>query len=128
MIDWKTTYARISFKQPAYSACGPFTAHRGRIQKFRETGHLKHLYRNELDKACFAHDASYSESKDLDRTISDKVLKDKAYEIARICGYDRYQWTLASMVCKFYDKKTRSGARATSKAEISVNQQLAAEH
>ena len=29
-----------------YSACGPFTKHRGRIQKFRETGHLKDLYRN----------------------------------------------------------------------------------
>ena len=26
-----------------YSACGPFTKHRERIQKFRETGHLKHL-------------------------------------------------------------------------------------
>ena len=36
-----------------------------RIQKFRETGNLKHLYRNELDKACFAHDAAYSASKGL---------------------------------------------------------------
>ena len=31
-----------------YSACGLFTKHRERIQKFRETGNLKHLYRNEL--------------------------------------------------------------------------------
>ena len=63
-----------------YSACGPFTKHCERIQKFRETGNLKHLYRNELYKACFAHDAAYSDSKDLaKRTISDKILKDRAY-------------------------------------------------
>ena len=57
----------LHLKQPGftYSACGPFTKHRERIQKFRETGNLKHLYRNELDKACFAHDAGYSESKKL---------------------------------------------------------------
>ena len=65
-------------KQPwfIYSACGLFTKNRERIQKFRETGNLKHLYRNELDKAFFAHNATYSESKDLaKRTISDKILK-----------------------------------------------------
>ena len=84
----------LHLKQPGftYSACGPFTKHRERIQKFRETGNLKHLYRNELDKACFAHDAAYSDSKDLaKRTISDKILKDRAYEIARNCKHDRYR-------------------------------------
>ena len=61
-----------------YSACEPFTKHRELIQKVRETGHLKHFYRNELDKACFAHDAAYSDSKDLTRrTISDETLRDK---------------------------------------------------
>ena len=42
-------------KQPGftYSACGPFTKHRERIQKFRKTGNLKHLYKNKSDKACF---------------------------------------------------------------------------
>ena len=65
-----------------YCACGPFTKHCERIQKFRETGNLKHLYRNKLDKAWFAHDVAYSDSKDLaKRTISDKTLKDGAYEI-----------------------------------------------
>ena len=74
-----------------YSACEPFTKDRERIQKFRETGKLKHLYRNELDKACFAHDAVYSDSKDLAKsTISDKTLKDRAYKIARNCNYDGY--------------------------------------
>ena len=74
----------LHLKQPGftYSPCGTFTKHRGRIQKFREIGNLKHLYRNELDKACFACDAAYSDGKDLaKRTISDKILKDRAYEI-----------------------------------------------
>ena len=35
----------------SYSACGPFTKNRERIHKFRETGNVKHLYRNELGKA-----------------------------------------------------------------------------
>ena len=88
---------KLHIKQPGftYSACGPFTKHRERIQKFRETGNLKHLYRNELGKACFDHDAVYSDSKDLaKRTISDKTLKDRAYEIARNCKYDVYQKAL----------------------------------
>ena len=51
---------------------------------FRETGSLKHLYRKALDKNCFAHDAVYSDSKDLAiRIISDKILKDRPYEFAR---------------------------------------------
>ena len=42
-------------------------------------GDLKHLYNNELHKACFAHDTTYPDSKDLaKRTISDKILKDRA--------------------------------------------------
>ena len=58
---------KLLLKQPefTYSTCGPFTKHRERIQKFTETDNLKQLYRNELDKACFANDAAYSDSKDL---------------------------------------------------------------
>ena len=49
------------------------------------------MYRNESDKACFVRDAGYSGSKDLaKRTISDKILRDRTYEIARNCGYDGY--------------------------------------
>ena len=63
----------LHYKQPGFthSACGSFTKHRERIKKFRETGSLKNLYRNELDKACFAHGAAYSDGKNLvKRTIS----------------------------------------------------------
>ena len=74
-----------------HHTCRPFTKHRGRIQKFRATGNLKHLYKNESGKACFAHDATHSNTRDLaKRTILDKILKDRAYEIARNCNYDGY--------------------------------------
>ena len=107
----------LHLKQPGftYSACESFTKHREGNQTFKETENLKHLYRNELDKACFAHNAAYSESKDLaKRTISKKVLKDRAYEIARNCKYDGYQKALASI--RFFDKKAGS--------EASVHEQL----
>ena len=88
-----------------YNASELFTKHSEIIQKFRETGNLKHIYKNELDKACFADDAAYSDSKDLSsRTISDKILKERAYKIAIIPQYDGYQRGLASMVYIFYDK------------------------
>ena len=109
-------------------ACGPFNKDRERIQKRRDTGDSKYLHRNESEKACFAHNAGYSDSKDLARrTISDKIWKDRAYEIARNCGYDGYQRALASMVYKVFDKKTGSGAIAINKAGISVTEQLAKE-
>ena len=75
----------LHLKQPGftYSACGPFTKHCERIQKFWETGNLKHLSRNELDKAGFANDVACFDSKDLaNRIISDRFLKDRGYEVA----------------------------------------------
>ena len=96
---------KLHLKQPGftYSACGPFTKYCKRIQKFRETGNLKHLYKNELDKPCFAQDAAYSDSKDLaKRTISDRILRDRAYEIARNRGYDEYEGELPSIIYKFF--------------------------
>ena len=64
--------SELHLEQPGftYSAFGPFNKHCERIKEFRETGSSKHLNRNELDKACFAHDATYPDSKDLaKRTI-----------------------------------------------------------
>ena len=36
-----------------YSACGPFTKNKERIQKLKETGDSRYIYQNEQDKACF---------------------------------------------------------------------------
>ena len=90
-----------------YSACGPFTRHKERIKEFKRTGDTRYIYRNELDKACFQHDSAYADHKDLiNRTEADKVLRDKAYDIASNPKYDGYQRGLASMVYKFFDKKS----------------------
>ena len=93
-----------------YSACGPFTKNKERIQKFKEIGHSRYIYQNELHKACFRHDMAYGDFKDLTRrTASDKILCDKAFTIAKNPKYDGYKRALASMVYNFFDKKTSGG-------------------
>ena len=75
-----------------YSACGPFTKNKERTQKFKETGDTSYIYKNELDKAFFQHDMAYRDFKDLKRrTFSDKVLRDKAFNIAKNLKHDGYQ-------------------------------------
>ena len=72
-----------------YRACGSFTKNKKRIQRFKEIGDTKYIYRNELDKACFQHGMAYGDFKDLaQRTASDKVLKNKAFKIAGNPKYD----------------------------------------
>ena len=39
-----------------YSACGPSTKKKERIQQFKETGNTNYIYKNGLDNACFQHD------------------------------------------------------------------------
>ena len=71
-------------------------------------GRLSHLYKNELDKACFKHDAGYNKYKDLkNRAQSDIVLKNKAYEIAVDPKVDDFQRGLASMVWKFFNERSK---------------------
>ena len=99
----------VHLKQPGftYSACGPFTKSKKRIEKFMQTGNTDFIYRNELHKACFQDDMDYGKSKDLAKRIqSDKVLRDKAFKIASDPKYDGYQRGLASMVYKFFYKNT----------------------
>ena len=72
-----------------------------------QTGNTNFIYKNGHDKACFQYHMAYGKSKDLvKRTQSDKVLKDKAFKIASDRKYDGYERGLASMVCKFFDKKS----------------------
>ena len=118
----------IHLKQPGftYSTCGPFTKNKERIQKFKETGDTSYIYKNELDKACFQHDMAYGDFKDLKRrTASDKILRDKAFNIAKNPKYDGYQRGLASMVYKFFDKKSKGSGVVNN--EIKQNLQLAKE-
>ena len=66
----------MHLRQPGftYSACGPFDKNNERIQKFKQTGDSRYIYKNELDKACAA----------------DKVLRDKAFNIAKSPKFDGY--------------------------------------
>ena len=99
----------MHLRQPqfVYSACGPFTRHKERIKEFTRTGDTRYIYRNEFDKACFQRDSAYADHKDLiNKTEAEKVLRDKAYDIASNPEYDGYQRSLANMVYKFFDKKS----------------------
>ena len=69
---------------------------------------------------------AYGDFKDLKRrTFSDKVLRDKAFNIAKNPKYDGYQRGLASMVYKCFDKKSKGSGVANN--EIKQNLQLAEE-
>ena len=99
----------MHLRQPrfVYSTCGCYTRHKERIKEFKRTCDACYIYRNELDKACFQHNSAYAGHKDLiNRTEADNVLKDKGYDIASNPKYNGYQRGLASMVYKFFDKKS----------------------
>ena len=104
----------------AYSACGLSTKNKERIQKFKEAGDWRYIYQKELGKACFQHDMTYGDFKELTRRIaSDKILRDKALNISKNPKYDGYQ-----MVHKVFNKKTSGG---TAKKKNISNKKLAEE-
>ena len=73
----------------------------------KETGKSRCIYQNEFDKACFHNDMTYGYFKDLNRrSFADKVLCDKAFNIAKDQKHDGYQRGIVSMACKVFDKKT----------------------
>ena len=88
-------------------------------------GDTKYIHRNEWDKANFQHDMANGDFKDLARReVSDKVLRNKAFNIAKNPKCDGYQRSLAAMVYNFFYKKT-SGSGVNN--EIKQNEQLAEE-
>ena len=109
-----------------YSAWAQFIKNKERTQKFKETVDPRYIYRNGLDKACFQHEMPFGDFKDLTRrTASDKLLRDKAFNITENPKCDGYQRGLASMVYKFFDQKsTKCGGF---KSAIKQNEQLAEE-
>ena len=127
LLAGDTFIPEMHLKQPGftYSVCEPFTKNKERIQKFKETEDAGDIYKNELDKACFQHDIAYGDFKDLKRrTDSDKILRDKAFNIAKNRKYDGYQRGLASMGYKSFDKKSKGSGVVN---EIKQNLQLAEE-
>ena len=118
--------SEMYLKQPGftYSACGPFAKHKERIEKLMQTGNTDFIYKNELDKAFCQLDMAYGKTKKLaKRTQSDKVLRDKAFKIANDPKYDSYQRGLASMVYKFFDKKS-SGSGIVNEPNCQLTDEL----
>ena len=120
----------MHLRQPrfTYSACGPFCKNKETVQKLKETSYSRYIYQNELGKACLKYDMAYGDFKELPRkTSSDKVLRDKAFNIATIPKCDGCQTGLASMIYNFFDKTCSliKGAFCAIKSDIMSNQQLA---
>ena len=61
---------------------------------------------------------AHGDFKDLKRrTFSEKVLRDKAFNIAKNPKYDGYQRGLVSMVYKFFDKKSKGSGVANNETK-----------
>ena len=112
----------MHLKQPrfTYSACGPFTKNKERIQKFMQTINTNFIYKKDLDNACFQHGMAYGKHKDLTKTKKlDKVLRDKAFQIASNPKHNGCQRGYTSIVYKFFDKKSAgSGIKSTSDQQL----------
>ena len=93
--------------------------------KTKKTGDSRYNYQNKLDKPCFQYDTAHGDFKDLTRKIaSDKILRDKVFNVAKNLKYDGCQRGLASLVFKLFNKKV-SGA--VIKNENMSNKELAEE-
>ena len=80
---------KMHLRQPwfTYNACGPFIKNQGRIQKFKETGDSRYIYQDKTDIACFQH----GDFKGLTRrTASDKILRDKTFNISKNPKYGEH--------------------------------------
>ena len=95
---------KMHLKQPRFTnrPCQPFTKNKETILKFNEILNTKYIYRNELDKACFKHDMAYGDFKEWSKgSVSDKFLRNKAFNIAKNTKHNGYQRRLVSMVFNF---------------------------
>ena len=94
LLAGKQLIPELHLWQPGftYSTCGPFNKIKERTQKFKETRDSRYIFQNELDKTYCQHNMAYVDFKDLlRRTASDKLLRDKAFNIAKNHKYGGYQ-------------------------------------
>ena len=105
---------------------GFFRKNKERIGKSKEVRNSRHIFKNELGKTCFQHDMAYGDSKYLaKRTASDKVLRDKVFNITKNSKYEKEvlnQRDLASfMVYKFFDEKSSASGAITLANKSAIN-------
>ena len=114
-------------KVKKYSACGPFTRHKKRIDMFMKDGRLSYIPKIRLGAACFQHASDNAKYKDrANRRQFDIVLKNKSLKIATDPRVKGYQRGLESMVYKFFNERTK-GSGINNKGNLLVNSQLAEE-
>ena len=82
------------------SACGPFDKNKERKRKIKER----------RDSKCVYQIIAYGDSDLSRRTAADKVLCNKAFNIAKNPKYNGYQHGHASMAYKSFNKKTSDNA------------------
>ena len=88
-------------------------------KKIKETGDSRYFYFNELDKVWFQQDKAYGDFKNLLRkTASDKILRDKAFDVVKNLKHDTYQRGFASIVYNLFYKESSDGA---TKSKIFLN-------
>ena len=102
LLARETFMPEMHLKQPEfkYSASALFTKNKERIKKLKKQD-IQDILIHELDKASFHHDMAYRDFKDLyRRTSADKILSDKAFNIAKDPKSDGYQRGLAEELHK----------------------------
>ena len=93
---------------------------KNKYKNLKKQNILRYISQNKLDKTCFHHDMAFGYFKDLPRRIApDKVLHNKTFNVAKNQKYYGYQRSHASMVYKYFDKKTSGSAIEN---EILLNQ------
>ena len=94
----------LHLTQPGFkwSACGPFTQNKEKMEKFKEAGDSRCIYQSKIDKVSFQHNMTNGDFNDLTRrTSSDKTLRDKSFNIAKNPNNEGCKMSLASKVYKF---------------------------
>ena len=88
----------IYLKQPrfTYSACGPFTKDKERIQKFKETGNTNCIYKNELDTIVFFYNSFLKKSLK-DNDIEMYLIHNKGNSVVA----ERFIRTLKTKISKY---------------------------
>ena len=115
LLEGDKVISEMHLRQPGstYSASGPFTKNKERIQKFKETRGSQYIYKNELEKVSFQHNMADGDFKDLTRrTASDRILRDKAFNIAKSPKYmdinvDLLQWFINFLIEKYLVKQSK---------------------
>ena len=93
--------------------------------KIKKTGDSRYIYQNKLSKACFQHDMAYRDFKDFTRrTASHKILRDKAFIIAKNSNTMDIKEVLLQWFITFSIKKTAGGAATLANKSTVKNENI----